>query len=123
MLAPVAAACLALLPLGCVPAVSLPPTCGDAAVTFSTTLAGDRLEPGVFDACRDQGVTITVTIEQDGILHLHGYDDLLGAQEVRAGQEIDLTFSATHVGQFPIALHPREGPAELTVGTLVVHDA
>lgn len=122
MLAPVLAACLTLL-FGCVPAVNLPATCADPSVSYSTTLADDRLEPATFEACRDQGVTITVAVERDGILHLHGYDDLLAAQEVRAGDEIELSFNATHVGQFPIALHPQDGPAELTVGTLIVHDA
>lgn len=118
-----AAAVYLILMVGCVPNVSLPATCTDASVSFSTTLTDDRLEPPTFEVCRDQAVTITVTVEQDGILHLHGYDDLLGAQEVRAGQEVELTFGAAHVGQFPIALHPPDGPAELTVGTLVVHDA
>ena len=117
-----AAVCLIVL-AGCVPNVALPATCGDASVAFATTLADDRLEPATFEVCRDQEVTITVTVERDGILHLHGYDDLLGAKEVRAGQDVELAFSGAHVGQFPIALHPPEGPTELTVGTLVVHDA
>ena len=121
-MARVAAVCLILL-AGCVRSVSLPATCGDASVAFSTTLVANRLEPATFEVCRDQEVTITVTVEQDGILHLHGYDDVLGAKEVRAGQEVELAFRAAHVGQFPIALHPLEGPTELTVGTLVVHDA
>ena len=68
-------------------------------------------------------MTITVSVEQDGILHLHGYEDLVEAQEVRAGQEAELSFPATHAGQFPIALHPQSGAPELTVGTLIVHDA
>ena len=108
---------------GCVPDTSLPETCQDASVAFATTLVDDRLDPATFAACRDQEVTITVTVQQDGILHLHGYDDLVGAREVRAGQEAELSFPATHVGQFPIELHPQSGPSDLTVGTLIVHDA
>ena len=113
------------LPLltGCIPDTSLPETCQDASVTFTATLADGRLEPATFAACRDQEVTITVAVEQDGILHLHGYDDLVSAQEVRAGEEAELRFPATHVGQFPIELHPRSGPSDLTVGTFIVHDA
>ena len=116
------AASLGLL-AGCVPDTRLPEACHDASVTFTTTLADDRLDPATFAACRDQEVTITVTVEQDGILHLHGYEDLVAAQEVRAGQEAELTFRATHAGQFPIALHPLSGASVLTVGTLIVHDA
>jgi hypothetical protein len=121
-LAPILAVSLALL-AGCVPDTSLPETCQDTSVEFTATLADGRLDPVTFAACRDQEVTITITVEQDGILHLHGYDDLLSAQEVRAGEEAELSFAATHVGQFPIALHPQGGSSELTVGTLIVHDA
>jgi hypothetical protein len=76
----------------------------------------------VFDVCRGQQVTITFTIQRDGILHLHGYDDLLQAREVRAGQTVDFKFTAAHAGQFPIALHTTDGPSETTVGTLIVNE-
>jgi hypothetical protein len=117
-----AVACQAAL-AGCVPDVGLPATCQQPAVSFETTLSGQRLEPATFDVCRDQRVTITLDVQKDGILHLHGYDDLVGAKEVRAGQRFELVFTAAHVGQFPIALHTLNGQAELTVGTLTVHDA
>jgi hypothetical protein len=120
-LALILAASLALL-AGCIPDTRLPATCQDASVSFAATLADDRLDPATFAACRDQQVTITITVEQAGILHLHGYDDLLSAQDVTAGQEAELTFPAAHAGQFRIALHPQGGSAELNVGTLVVHD-
>jgi hypothetical protein len=106
----------------CVPATSLPATCHDPSVTFAATLVDEHLEPASFDVCRGQKVTITFTIQRAGILHLHGYDDLLQAREVRAGQTVDLSFDAAHAGQFPIALHTTDGPAEATVGTLVVNE-
>ncbi len=112
-----------LVVAGCIPNVSLPDTCNQAAVSFAATLADEGLEPPTFDACRGQHLTLAITAEQDGILHLHGYDDLLGAREVRAGQTIDLEFEATHVGQFPITLHTLDGQDAGTVGTLIVHDA
>jgi hypothetical protein len=108
---------------GCVPDVTLPATCDLPTVAFTATLADGRLQPATFDVCRAQRVTLTVNVEQDGILHLHGYDDLLGAKEVRSGQPIDLVFEAAHVGQFPFALHTLNGQSEQTVGTLIVHDA
>ena len=115
-------ALLAAVLAACVPATSLPATCHDPSVHFAATLAGERLEPSSFDACRDQEVTITFTIQRDGILHLHGYDDLLQAREVRTGQTVDFTFKAAHAGQFPIALHTTDGPAETIVGTLIVNE-
>jgi hypothetical protein len=106
----------------CVPAASLPATCHDPSVHLAATLADEHLEPATFDVCRNQQVTITFTIERNGILHLHGYDDLLDAREVRAGQKTDFTFEAAHAGQFPVALHTTDGPAEVTVGTLTVNE-
>jgi hypothetical protein len=108
---------------GCVPSVSLPETCNQPTVSFTATLGDSRLEPSTFEVCRGQQVILTMTVEQDGIVHLHGYDDLLGAKEVRVGQTLELAFEAAHVGQYPIALHTLGGAPELTVGTLVVHDA
>jgi hypothetical protein len=106
----------------CVPSTSLPATCHDPSVALAATLVGERLEPATFHVCRGQRVTITFTIQRDGILHLHGYDDQLGAQEVREGQTIDFSFEAVRAGQFPIALHTADGPAEVDVGTLVVNE-
>lgn len=119
---PVLLALLAASLIACVPAGSLPATCRDPSVHFAATLVDERLEPATFDVCRGQQVTITFTITRHGILHLHGYDDLLQAQEVRVGQAINFTFEAVHPGQFPIALHTTDGPAEATVGTLIVHE-
>jgi hypothetical protein len=116
------AALLAALLAACVGDAGLPPTCHDPEVSFTATLSDDRLEPVSFDACRDQAVTITFTIEQDGVLHLHGYDDQVPATEVRAGEETAFEFDAIRSGQFPIALHTTDGPAEVEVGALTVHE-
>ena len=64
----------------------------------------------------------TFTIERDGVLHLHGYDDQVSATEVRAGQETVFEFEAVRSGVFPIALHTLDGPAEVPVGSLIVHE-
>ena len=113
---------LILVFAACVPAASLPATCHDPSVHFAATLADEHLQPATFGVCHGQEVTITFTIQHDGILHLHGYDDLLEAQEVRKGEKIDFTFEAAHAGQFPIALHTLDAAAEITVGTLTVNE-
>jgi hypothetical protein len=107
---------------GCVTVSDRPESCNDPAVTLRATLADEHLDPGMLDVCRDQDVTLVVTIERDGIFHVHGYDDQLQATEVSAGEELKLTFVAVRSGQFPIALHTTDGPAEVTVGVLTVHE-
>ena len=117
-----APALLAAVLTACVGDAGLPATCHDPSVSFEATLSDEHLEPASFDACRGQEVTITFTIERDGVLHLHGYDDQVPATEVRAGQETVFEFDAVRSGQFPIALHTTDGPAEVNVGTLTVHE-
>lgn len=120
--APVATLLVLLVAVtACVPSEQLPATCNQEIVSLQATLDGDRLDPATFDVCQNQQVTLTVAVERDGILHLHGYDDVLGAREVRAGEQVALEFRATHPGQFPIALHTLEDSEELTVGSLIVH--
>ena len=113
---------LGVLLTACVGDAGLPETCHDPAVAFTATLSGEQLEPATFDVCRGQAVTITFTIDRDGVLHLHGYDDQVPAAEIRAGQETVFEFDAVRSGQFPIALHTTDGPAETTVGALTVHE-
>ena len=117
-----AAALVAVLLTACVGDAGLPSTCHDPSVSFAATLSDEHLEPASLNACRGQAVTITFTIERDGVLHLHGYDDQVPATEVRAGQETVFEFDAVRSGQFPIALHTTDGPAEVVVGALTVHE-
>ncbi len=107
---------------GCVPGTDLPDTCDDESVTIAATLVEERLEPSTLEVCRGQQVTIDLTVERDAIFHLHGYDAELPAQEVRAGEDVPLSFEAARPGQFPIEIHTTDGPAEAQVGTLVVHE-
>jgi hypothetical protein len=113
---------IAAIMVGCVPPTVLPETCDDPSVTVPATLRNESLEPGTLEFCRDQRVTLTVTVERDGILHLHGYDDQVAATEVHAGETLELAFTTVRSGQFPIALHTTDGPAEVTVGVLIVHE-
>jgi methionine-rich copper-binding protein CopC len=106
----------------CVPAGNVPDDCDAAAATRNVTLVEERLEPATLEACRGQELTIQVAVERDAILHIHGYDAEAPAQQVEAGETVTIAFQAVRAGQFPIAIHTTDGPAEATVGTLVVHE-
>lgn len=107
---------------GCVPAADLPEDCDASAVTRQATLSGEQLDPSTIEVCKDQQVTIAVTLERDAVLHLHGYDEEAPALEVTAGEVVDLEFTASRSGQFPIEIHTTDGPAEAEVGTFIVHE-
>lgn len=106
----------------CVPSTTLPSTCSEAAVTISATLSDNGMQPSQFDVCRDQEVTITVASQVAGELHFHGYDTDIPEQELQAGQSVTVKFTASHVGQFSVELHPADGSDEREVAKLVVQE-
>jgi hypothetical protein len=112
-----------LLPAtACIPATGLPDDCDEEQVTREATLVELRLEPASLDVCRGQEVSLVLTVERDAILHIHGYDAEAPAQQVVAGETRTIAFEAVRAGQFPIAIHTTDGPAEANVGTLTVHE-
>jgi hypothetical protein len=113
---------IALVLAGCVPSANLPENCDADAVTIQATLVEERLEPSSLEVCRGQQVTIELTVERDAVFHLHGYDEEVPARQVTAGEDLTLEFEASRAGQFPIAIHTTDGPAEATVGTFIVHE-
>jgi len=118
----VAIALAGMLLAACIPDTGRPETCDEPSVALEVTLVEERLEPGNPAVCQGQDVTITVDVQRDGILHLHGYDDVLPAREVRAGTSEEFVFTAGRIGEFVIALHTTDGPAEATAGVLTVHE-
>lgn len=106
----------------CVPATSLPEDCDTASVQRQATLSGESLDPSSIQVCKGQQVTIDFTIQRDAVLHLHGYDAQVPAQEVHTGETVTFAFDADQAGEFPIEIHTHDGPAEATVGTLVVNE-
>ena len=86
------------------------------------TLAADGLNPSNPAVCRDREVTLVVTSQADGILHIHGYDEQLPATGVAAGEMIELSFTAVRSGQFPIELHTDQNAQGTNVGILTVHE-
>jgi hypothetical protein len=106
---------------GCVPQSDLPSDCDASQVERTATLAGQQLDPDAIDVCRGQRVTLNVTTQRDGVLHLHGYDDQGAAVQIRTGETAHLVFTASRAGQFPMEMHDANGSSE-EVGILTVHE-
>ena len=96
--------------------------CDAAEVALDVTLTATELDPANIDVCRDQDVTLRITPEADGLIHIHGYDDEIPATEVTAGEEIEVAFSAVRAGQYPIEFHPAEDATGISVGIFTVHE-
>lgn len=97
-------------------------TCAAPAVELRATLTADTLVPADPAVCRGQQVTLTLSPQVDGAFHIHGYDADLPATEVRGGQELELSFTASRSGQFPVELHTQENPEGASVGIFTVHE-
>ncbi len=96
--------------------------CDELPTTVDVALSEEELTPPDPTVCRDRDVTLVVTSEVDGILHIHGYDAEVPATPVAAGERTELAFTASRSGQFPIELH-LEGVAEgVSVGIFTVNE-
>lgn len=98
-------------------------TCARQSVTLELRLAADTMQPDDPAVCRGQDVTLQIEVEQDGVLHVHGYDDAVPATAVTAGDSTTLRFTADRSGQFPVELHTTEEPQGVTVGIFTVHES
>ncbi|MDQ2941141.1 MAG: hypothetical protein M3R05_03000 [Chloroflexota bacterium] len=94
--------------------------CDEPTISLSAQLAHDSLDPSALAACRGQQVSLTVTIGQDGVLHLHGYDT--ESKEVRSGETATFQFLADRSGQFVIELHSAAHPSGVAVGIFTVYE-
>ena len=97
-------------------------SCAAPTIEIELSLGADAMEPKYPSVCRDQEVTLVISPEVSGVFHIHGYDEQVPATEVRSGEVIDLQFSATRSGQFPIELHPADDPAGVEIGVFTVHE-
>lgn len=94
----------------------------DLPTRVEVTLSSNALEPADPAVCRDQTVTLVVTSQVDGVIHIHGYDEQVPATTVNAGEITQLEFPSSRSGQFPIELHTGEESAGRAVGIFTVHE-
>ena len=89
-------------------------TKGGAKVTINATVSkGTSMSPGTWTAHHNDIVTVNITSDMDGEVHLHGYDIPF---ETKAGQVVTKTLTADKTGDFPIEWESTSTP----LGHLVV---
>ena len=97
-------------------------TCASLARRIEVTVSADGLAPADPATCRGEEVSLVVTAEVDGVLHIHGYDAEVPATEVTAGEVTELEFTASRSGQFPIELHTDQNATGVGIGIFTVHE-
>jgi hypothetical protein len=97
-----------------------PEMCAQPSVRVAVTVTPESMTPETVNVCRDQEVTLAVTPEVDGVIHVHGYDEV-ATREISAGQPTELVFVVDRVGQFTIEIHGETGTG-VAVGILTVHE-
>jgi hypothetical protein len=112
-----------LLLTSCVSAPSISPEdCQTPTRALTARLPADGpLDPSQLVACVGQHVTLTVSAERDGVLHIHGLEGTAAAAEAHAGQTLELDVEAATAGQFLIELHTSDQPNGIEVGILTVY--
>ncbi|HET8586548.1 MAG TPA: hypothetical protein VFM74_01605 [Candidatus Limnocylindria bacterium] len=114
------AASIGLSVSACVQQPERPADCDQPSVSRQATLTVDGLTPRNVDVCNGQAVHLSISIQTDGVLHIHGYDQQ--TREVRAGQTVAFDFDADHSGQFVIELHTKTAPSGQGMGVFTVHE-
>jgi hypothetical protein len=75
-------------------------TAGGRDVTFNVNVTGAKsMSPDTLTAHHNDEVTINITSDTDGEVHLHGYDIHF---DTKAGQVVSQTFKAVNTGDFEI---------------------
>ena len=113
------AGAIVLVAAGC---IGGSPSCDALPTEIELTLTAETLAPQDPAVCRDRDVTLTVTSEIDGTFHIHGYDEEVPATTVTAGETVELAFTASRSGQFPIELHTDENAQGVSLGIFTVHE-
>ena len=89
-------------------------TPGGETKTFNVTVVGAKsMSPSDLPAHQNDTITINITSDTDGEVHLHGYDIHF---ETKAGQTVSQTFKADKTGDFEIEWEDTSTP----LGHLVV---
>lgn len=109
-----------ILLAGCIPDTR-PAACDAPEIEIALTLSESALKPAPA-VCRGQEVTLVVSSQVDGVLHIHGYDAEVPATQVHAGEVTEMAFTAGRSGQFPVELHPLDDPRGVSVAVFTVHE-
>src|ERR1700704_4159119 len=73
---------------------------GPQNITFNVTVTGAKsMQPGELSAHHNDTVTINITSDKEGEVHLHGYDI---AFDTKPNQVVSHTFKAANTGSFEI---------------------
>jgi hypothetical protein len=73
---------------------------GGQPITFNVKVTGAKsMQPDVLSAHQNDMVTINITSDTDGEVHLHGYDIPF---DCKAGQVVSHAFKAVNTGRFEI---------------------
>src|ERR1700694_3641047 len=73
---------------------------GGQPVTINVTVTGAKtMSPSDLSAHQNDTVTINITSDTDGEVHLHGYDIIFATKK---GQTVTQTFKADKSGNYPI---------------------
>lgn len=81
---------------------------GGQNLTLNVTVTGAKsMSPSNLTAHQNDKVTINVTSDTDGEVHLHGYDIHF---ETKAGQTVSQTFTADKTGNFDIEWESTSAP-------------
>ncbi len=96
--------------------------CTDLPDRVEITVTAEALVPAQPAVCAGHEVTLVLTAEVDGVLHIHGYDEEAPATPIVAGEVKELTFTASRSGQFPVELHSNDDPQGVDVGIFTVHE-
>jgi hypothetical protein len=73
---------------------------GGQPVTLNVTITGGKtMLPSDLPAHQNDTVTVNVTSDTDGEVHLHGYDIIFNAKK---GQTVSKTFKTDKSGTYPI---------------------
>lgn len=90
------------------------PSRGGQNRTFNLTVtSGSKMTPDTLTANQNDTLTINVTSDTNGEVHLHGYDLHF---ETKAGKSVTQTFKADKTGSFDIEWESTSAP----LGKLVV---
>ncbi|MDQ6880138.1 MAG: hypothetical protein M3082_21040 [Candidatus Dormibacteraeota bacterium] len=73
---------------------------GGRNVTLNATVTGGKaMQPSELTVSQNDTVTVNITSDMDGEVHLHGYDIHF---DTKAGQVVSHTFKAANSGKFDI---------------------